>query len=323
MPSLPPVAGLVQPLERWFRRAARDLPWRRRRTGWTALVSEALLQQTQVVRVAERFPEFNDKIKTALYDEASCFFEHIIRENRPVREILFADYTFLNAELAKHYAVELPNSDAVLRKAEQVDSAHRGGLLGLGAVLAVTSAPLRTSPVKRGDWILRRVLDTSVPPPPANAGSIAADETPADNLTVRQRLEAHRREASCVNCHSRIDPPGFALEHFDPLGRWRETYRNGEAIDDSFATGNGAAIAGPAGLRNYLHQHQDQFYKTLCSKLLAYSLGRGELATDRQLVNQMLADAKSGSGTLADLIVDIVSSRQFRERRRSEEVSGE
>jgi hypothetical protein len=181
--------------------------------------------------------------------------------------------------------------------------------------LTATSAPLRTSPVKRGDWILRRVLGTPVPPPPANAGSIAADESPADGKTVRQRLEAHRSDATCVNCHSRIDPPGFSLEHYDLLGRWRDTYRTGEPIDDAISIGDGPSVAGPQGLRSYLRQHQDQFYQTLCAKLLAYALGRAELITDAELVDTLAAKVNSGNGTLADLVVEIVSSRQFRQRR--------
>jgi hypothetical protein len=169
--------------------------------------------------------------------------------------------------------------------------------------------------VKRGDWILRRVLDTPVPPPPANAGSIAADDTPADGKTVRQRLEAHRQDATCVHCHSRIDPLGFALEHYDSLGRWRATYRNNDPIDDSLAVGDGPLVSGPEGLRKYLREHQEQFYRTLCAKLAAYSLGRGELASDGQLMQRMLADARSGEGSMADLVVEIVSSKQFRHRR--------
>ncbi|HMC11402.1 MAG TPA: DUF1592 domain-containing protein, partial [Pirellulaceae bacterium] len=190
----------------------------------------------------ERFPEFNDRLKMALYDEAITFFEHIVRTDRPAKEILFADYAFLSDELAKHYTVEAVGLGATPTHVANVGGSHRGGLMGLGAVLTVTSAPLRTSPVKRGDWILRRVLDTPVPPPPANAGSIAADDTPADGKTVRQRLEAHRQDATCVNCHSRIDPLGFALEHYDSLGRWRATYRNGEPIDDSLSVGDGPLV---------------------------------------------------------------------------------
>jgi hypothetical protein len=154
-----------------------------------------------------------------------------------------------------------------------------------------------------------------VPPPPANAGSIAADDSPADGKTVRQRLEAHRSDATCVNCHSRIDPLGFALEHYDLLGRWRDAYRTGEAIDDAISIGGGPSVAGPDGLRAYLRQHQEQFYQTLCAKLLAYSLGRGELVTDAELMDKMVAQVRSGEGTMADLMCEIAVSRQFRERR--------
>ena len=176
----------------------------------------------------KRFPEFDEKLKTALHEEAVTFFEHIIRENRPVSEILFADYAFLNHDLAKHYgiasAASLGNG---FERMDDVERFHRGGLFGLGSVLTVTSAPLRTSPVKRGDWVLRRVIGTPVPPPPADAGSIPADDVLGDGLTVRKRLEAHRQAASCRNCHSRIDPLGFALEQYDPIGRWRAHRKRG------------------------------------------------------------------------------------------------
>jgi hypothetical protein len=263
----------------------------------------------------ERFPEFDDRLKAALYDEAIAFFEHIVREDRPVSEILFADYAFVNSDLAKHYSLDNTVTSAALARVAGLSGSHRGGLFGLGAVLTATSAPLRTSPVKRGDWVLRRVLGTPVPPPPANAGSIAADESPTDGKTVRQRLEAHRREAACVNCHSRIDPLGFALEHYDPLGRWRETYRNSEPIDDAQTLGDGTIVAGVDGLRKFLRDRQADFYQNLCTKLLAYSLGRGELASDRSLSQQLMADVRSGDGCLSDLVVDIVKSPQFRNRR--------
>jgi hypothetical protein len=263
----------------------------------------------------ERFPEFNDSLRAALYDEAITFFEHIVRADRPLNEILFADYAFMNGELAKHYGMPDAIGDTVFTRLDDATRHHRGGLMSLGAVLTVTSAPLRTSPVKRGDWILRRVLDTPVPPPPANAGSIAADDSPADGKTVRQRLEAHRRDDACVNCHSRIDPLGFALEHYDPLGRWRETYRGDEPIDDAIRFGDGPPVSGISGLKQYLRDHQAQFHRTLVTKLLAYALGRSEMASDRSLVEKMLADVRAGKGTIADLIVDIVNSRQFTHRR--------
>ena len=190
-----------------------------------------------------RFPEFTDALKAAMYDEAVSLFAHIVRNDRPVPEILFADYSFLNRDLARHYGVDLAGiSTNELAMIEGVNRFRRGGLLRLGAVLTSTSAPLRTSAVKRGDWLLRRVLGRSVPPPPGDAGSIPPDDVLDDGKTVRQRLEAHRRDASCVNCHSRIDPFGFALEHFDSIGRWRETYRDGQKIDAGGTLNDGTEI---------------------------------------------------------------------------------
>jgi hypothetical protein len=263
----------------------------------------------------ERFPEFNDRLKSAMYDEAVSFFEHIVRTDRPVNEILFADYAFLNRDLAKHYAVAGDQAGDALAKVEGIARDHRGGLLGLGAVLTVTSAPLRTSAVKRGDWILRRVLGTAVPPPPADAGSIPADDVLADGLTMRQRLEAHRRNATCANCHSRIDALGFALEHYDSLGRWRDEYRDGKPIEDLGTLTDGTVVSGPGGLRQYLTGQQSQFHRTLCTKLLGYCLGRGEQICDQALIEDMVASLASGEGRFSEIVEKIVTSRQFRYHR--------
>ncbi len=185
-----------------------------------------------------------------------------------MREILFADYAFLNRELARHYGVDrLTLSASDSRAWSTLAATHRGGLLGLGAVLTVTSAPLRTSPVKRGDWVLRRVLGTPVPPPPADAGSIPADDVLADGKTVRQRLEAHRRNPSCVNCHSRIDPLGFALEHYDPLGRWREHVSRRRADRRRAARWRTARRSpGPTACATICKTQQQQFHRTLCTQ---------------------------------------------------------
>src|SRR5262249_52698534 len=172
-----------------------------------------------------RFPEFTQEVKEAMYDEAVTFFEHIVRKDRPVRDVLSANYTFVNKPLAKFYGFtrEVKSTDKV-ELVEGADAFHRGGVLRLGAVLTATSAPLRTSPVKRGDWILRRIVGTPVPPPPADAGSIPADDKLFGGLSLREKLEAHKRNATCANCHLRIDPLGFSLEHYDSTGRWREKY---------------------------------------------------------------------------------------------------
>lgn len=277
----------------------------------------------------QRFPEFSESLRASMHAEAVEFFSHIVRQDRPVNEILFADYTFVNEELSAHYGLDIdgkpartpvPEADALatpqvgssaMRRLDGASAFHRGGLLRLSSVLAVTSAPLRTSPVKRGDWVLRRVLGTPVPPPPADAGSIAADETVADGRSIRERLKAHRREASCANCHSRIDALGFALEQFDPLGRWRDAYRDGNPIENSGELGNGVRISGDAGLLKYLATQQPLFHQTLCRKLLAYALGRREVIGDLSLLDEMAADL-ARDGRLSQLVERIVTSRQFR-----------
>lgn len=263
---------------------------------------------------ADRFTEFSDALQSAMYEEATSFFEHVVREDRPVSEILFADYSFLNQDLARHYGMrpeELAKLTPQTRFVASVDDFHRGGLLRLGAIHTSTSAPLRTSAVKRGDWILRRVLGTPVPPPPADVGSIPADDVLADGKTVRERLVAHRQDAACVNCHSRMDPLGFALENFDPIGRYREHYRDGQPIDASGTLNDGTHIAGLDGLRKYLHEQQSKFYRTMCSKLLGYALGRREILSDKLLIEQMLVDIKD-DGRFSKLAVRIVASPQFR-----------
>lgn len=271
-----------------------------------------------------RFAEFTEELKSAMYDEAVSFFEHIVRQDRPVRETLFANYSFLNRGLARHYGMEERNFDTLstnsakaVSMVEGVNQFRRGGLLRLGAVLTSTSAPLRTSAVKRGDWILRRVLGKSIPPPPGDAGSIPPDDVLDDGKTVRQRLEAHRRDASCVNCHARMDPLGFALEHFDSIGRWRDTYRDGQKIDASGKLNDGTEITEFEGLNEYLRANETLFNRTLCAKLLGFALGRAELVSDRPLLDQMTAGLKTDN-RFSTLVTQIVASTQFRYRRATE-----
>jgi hypothetical protein len=267
-----------------------------------------------------RFPEFTAELKTAMYEEAVSFFDHIVRNGRPVTEMLYADYAFLNQPLAKHYGVEgvkgLPGAGAV-KKVDGAAAFHRGGVLRMGAVLTATSAPLRTSPVKRGDWILRRVLGTPTPPPPANAGTLPADDKNFAGQTIRERLLAHQRNATCAGCHSRIDPLGFPLEKYDPVGRFRATYADGKAIDDTAQFGGHPAGAGVEGLIAYMKASQPQILKNLSHKLIGYALGRTVIASDLPLIETMAnAGANAGAeATFGDLIGQIVASPQFRNRR--------
>jgi hypothetical protein len=267
-----------------------------------------------------RFPEFTPEVKSAMYDEAISFFEHIVRKDRPVRDILFADYTFLTPSLAKHYGVSKKiESHGKPELVEDADAFHRGGLLRLGAVLTATSAPLRTSPVKRGDWVLRRVLGTPTPPPPPDAGSIPADDKLFGGLSLQERLAVHQRNPSCASCHTRIDPLGFPLESYDPVGRFRKAYPDGKPVHDSGALATGAKISGVDGLLEYLKEQERQVWKTFSSKLLGYALGRTVQASDLPLIERM---TKAGGDTsFSNVVLEIVNSRQFRYRRQLEDGS--
>jgi len=265
-----------------------------------------------------RFPEFTEAVKTAMYDEAVSFFEHVVRKDRPVTEILHADYSFLNQPLAKHYGIkkEVTSKD----KVEMVEGANefqRGGLLRLGAVLTSTSAPLRTSPVKRGDWLLRRILGIAVPPPPADAGSIPADEKMFGGLSLRERLEVHKRNPTCAGCHVRIDPLGFPLEKYDAVGRWRDQYPDGKPVDDYGVLAGDRKIEGVDGLLEYLKTQEQQVLRTVSRKLVGYALGRTILPSDQPLIEEM-AGAGGAAGFTA-LASHIVTSPQFRNRKQEAE----
>jgi len=260
-----------------------------------------------------RFPEFTNEVRAAMYDEAISTFEYIVRQSRPVKEILTADYTFLNQALAKFYGIDAPvKATGPVEKVDGANAMNRGGALRLGSVLTTTSAPLRTSPVKRGDWVLRRILGTPTPPPPADAGNIPADDQTFKGQTLRQRLEQHKRNATCANCHLRIDPLGFPLESFDAVGRTRQTYADGQAVDVVGEFADKTKIVGADGLLKYLQSRDQQVMTTLSRKMLGYALGRSALASDRPLLREMTA--AGGDATIADLATRIVVSRQFRTR---------
>lgn len=265
-----------------------------------------------------RFTEFTDDVKEAMYDEAVSFFEYIVRKDRPLREILNADYTFLNQDLAGFYGVkkEIKAKDRV-ELVTDANAFNRGGVFRLGAILTVTSAPLRTSPVKRGDWILRRILGTPVPPPPADAGSLPADEKQFGGLSLKAKLEQHKRNPTCANCHLRIDALGFSLESYDSMGRRRDKYADGKPIEDAAALADKTEIAGVEGLLKYVRSKDAQVRKTLSFKLVGYALGRTVLASDQLLVERMV---KAGNdATFAQLATEIAVSKQFRNRAGQEE----
>jgi hypothetical protein len=260
-----------------------------------------------------RFPEFTEEVRTAMYDEAVSTFEYLVREERPVKEILNGDYTFLNQALANFYGIKKElGAGGKMERVEGVREFDRGGALRLGSVLTVTSAPLRTSPVKRGDWVLRRILGTPTPPPPADAGTLPADDKTFEGLTLRQKLTEHKRNATCASCHLRIDPLGFPLEGFDAVGRSREKYADGNAVDVTGEFADKTTIAGAQGLLTYLQGQDRKVMTTMSRKMLGYALGRTALASDQPLIRDMIA--AGGDASFSDLAVKIVTSRQFRNR---------
>jgi hypothetical protein len=265
---------------------------------------------------SQRFPEFDEALQQSLYDEAVRLCQHIIQTDLPYQALINADTTFVDQRAAAHYGftwqADWPATQQ--RQILKAQSLQRGGVLGLGAILTSTSAPLRTSPVKRGDWILRRLLGTPVPPPPADAGSIPAEEVLDDGQTVRQRLEAHRQHTACMNCHRRIDPLGFTLENYDPLGRWRETYTDGQPIDASGQVSPENQITGLAGLQSYLLQADALVRRNFAGRLVAYFLGRSETVADAALIEQIMHKWQADP-RFSTAIVTIVHSPQFRKMR--------
>jgi hypothetical protein len=260
---------------------------------------------------AKKFPEFTPGLRQDFYNETVTFFTHLIREDRPVREIVLADYTFLNERLAKFYGV--PGVSGNDMQKVGVAAQHRGGLLGMGSLLTKTSRSHRTSPVLRGNWLLQAVLGTPVPPPPPDVPELK--EHGPKPATVREMLEQHRANKACASCHDRIDPLGFALENFDAIGRYREKDEAGLPLDTSGKVKSGAAFTGFEGLRGYLKTQDSQFTKYFARKLLGYALGRQVLPTDKPLLNSITESMKAGDGNISTAVLAIVNSRQFLNRR--------
>jgi hypothetical protein len=259
-----------------------------------------------------RFPQFTPAVRDAMFDEAVAFVDSVFREDRGLPTLLDANYTFVNEDLANLYGIDGVKGQE-LRRVTLPDG-QRGGLLGLGAVLTVTSYPQRTSPVLRGRWVLDTVLGAPPPPPPPNVPSLSADDKVINGLTFRQRLELHRKKPECASCHDRMDPLGFGLENFDPIGRWR-TELAGQPVDAGGVLNTGETFAGPAALKGVLLSKRDEFARNLAEKMLSYALGRGLEYYDRPAVRR-LTDALARNGYRSSvLFVEVARSFPFRYRR--------
>jgi len=260
----------------------------------------------------DAFPEFDNALRHDFEEETTLFFNAMVRENRPVTQLLDGKFTFLNERLADFYGV--PGIHGSQFRRVEITDPRRGGILGQGSLLTVTSYPNRTSVVQRGKWVLENLLGTPPPPPPPNVPSLDPHGKEG-NLSMRQAMEAHRANPVCASCHSRMDPIGFALENYDGVGAWRDK-DNGAVIDASGKLPDGAAFDGPNGLKSLLlTQHRDDFISTFTQKLLTYALGRGVEASDLPAVRTIMRDAAKENDTIPALIDAIVRSPQFQMRR--------
>ena len=260
---------------------------------------------------ANKFPEFTPELKRDMARETAEFFAYLIREDRPVREIVGADYTFLNDRLATFY--QIPGVQGGEFRKVNVEQFQRGGVLGMGSVLSKTSYPHRTSPVLRGNWLLVSVLGLPTPPPPNDVPKL--DDSVTKATTLRARLEAHRLDKACASCHDKIDPLGFALEGFDAIGRVRKTDEAGLAIDDSGQMKNSEPFRGIEGLRKFLGTHDTAITNNFCRKLIGYALGRSLLPTDKPLAETMRTELAKNDGRISAAVLAVVQSRQFLNRR--------
>jgi hypothetical protein len=259
-----------------------------------------------------RFPTYTHALRAAMVREVTDVFDVIVRENRSVLELLDADWTIVGAPLAEHYGIAASANGDVQRVA--LPSRERGGVVASAAVLTLTSHPLRTSPVLRGKWILETILGTPPPPPPANAGVLPAEEVQKDGLSLRQRLEQHRARAECRSCHERIDPLGFALEAYDPIGRLRAALAEDRPVDAIGTLPDGTVVDGMAGLKDALLARRDVFATNLAGKLLAFALNRGLTAADDALVLDLASRLAWSDYSARTLIEDIAGSYPFRHR---------
>jgi hypothetical protein len=243
--------------------------------------------------------------------ETELLFEEVVREDRSVLALLKSDHTWLNERLAKHYGIPHVYGPQFRRVALEPGS-ERGGLLRHGSVLTVTSYATRTSPVIRGKWVLENLIGTPPPPPLPDVPALA-DNTVAANLPVRERLMQHRANAACAVCHNVIDPPGFSLENFDAVGRWRTTEK-GQRVDSSGGLPDGSTFTGVSGLEEALIKRPEVFVGTLTEKLFTFALGRGIEYYDGPAVREVVRTAKAADYKLSAIIGAIVTSAPFRMR---------
>lgn len=265
--------------------------------------------------VVDQFPDFDDNLREAFREEAQLLFSSLLTEDRSVLDLLTADYTFVNERLARHYGMTGIRGSDFRRVKLEGGLAAREGILGKGAMLTVSSQPGRTSPVIRGQWVLRTLLGTPAPDPPANVPALDAKTTDAAGNgkvpTMRETLSAHRANPTCAACHKMMDPIGFALEPFDAVGHTRTVDQSGEPIDARDVMYDGSPVNGPSGVRDFVLKYKDQYVQNVVANLLTYALGRGMEYDDMPTVRNIVHSAARDNYKLKTIIEAIATSDIF------------
>jgi hypothetical protein len=285
----------------------------------SALVDNFAAQWLHLRQLAGAQPEgreFDDNLRQAFEREAKLVFGSVLKDDRSVLELLDADYTFVNARLARHYGIDGVAGD-YFRKVSLPKDSPRRGLLGKGAVLTVTSVANRTSPVIRGAWILENVLGIPPAPPPPGV-EVNLDTATAKPTTLRTRLAEHRTNKVCASCHNMMDPIGLALENYDNIGKWR-TLDNGLPIDASGVMVDGTRLSGPDDLRKAILAKSDAFVETLTEQLMTFGLGRHVTYADMPAIRRITRAAGSNGERFSSLILGVALSEPFQMRTKSGE----
>jgi hypothetical protein len=259
------------------------------------------------------FAGFDDNLRQAFRRETELFLGDVFQQDRSVLDLMSAKYTYLNERLAKHYGI--PNVyGARFRRVDLDENSHRGGLLRQGSILTVTSYADRTSPVIRGKWILGNLMGVAPPPPPSGVPKLPEVRGVENPVSMRERMAQHRANPACAGCHKLMDPPGFSMENYDGVGRWR-TREAGRLIDASGGLPDGSTFVGVEGLQKALMSRPEAFVSTMTEKLMTYSLGRGVTYADAPAVRKIVRDNCEGGYHFSSLVLGIVNSTPFQMRR--------
>jgi len=262
------------------------------------------------------FPAFNDDLKQAMFEEPTRTITHLIQTDRPVTDLLYGDVTFVNKALAAHYGWSGPKSNDEWQQVDGIKQHGRGGVLGMAVFLTQYSQPQRTSPVKRGFWVVHKILGEHIPAPPNDVAPLPAKETDTQGKTIRQLLAAHTESETCARCHKRFDPIGLSMEGFDPIGKARKKDLAGRQVDDVVKLPSGETSHGVPEFLKYIQaERNDEYLDTLCRKFLGYALGRSLEASDHDLLDEMKAELKRSDDRFSALFKTVVCSPQFRNQR--------